>query len=407
MSLAHSPSVVTNGLVYYHDMNNTKKSWGGWPVTNQFTLPTNVVNGFGVQNSTFTRIYSGTYGDYTIQPTDYVWQYNITGPDCPYHGWDIPTTAGTVVVWSFSYYVSPTTVGYPSTNYIANMENTGFGGGGGYADPTPSVIGVWKTGYIVSTATANGTARCLMYPGACGSQLATSGFILYKNPQVEFNPPGSVPSPFVAGTRSSSQTILDLTGKNTITANSLTYSSSGSASFGGSDYCTVGSITGSFSSFTVSVWFNSTSVSNYRNPIDCNYSSYPGVTGNVGPRLEQNSSGNLVWVVSGNSTNNSVADAFTVQSSGLSANTWYNAVITWTNGNANTYLNGVPVTVGASTPSGFVGTFGSVVIGKGFSLGGTERSFVGQVPNVQIYNRALSASEVLQNFNAIRGVYGI
>jgi hypothetical protein len=31
----------------------------------------------------------------------------------------------------------------------------------------------------------------------------------------------------------------------------------------------------------------------------------------------------------------------------------------------------------------------------------------GKISNVQIYNRALSASEVQQNFNALRGRYGI
>lgn len=34
MALAHSPSVVTNGLVFYYDMNNYKKSWNGAPTTN-------------------------------------------------------------------------------------------------------------------------------------------------------------------------------------------------------------------------------------------------------------------------------------------------------------------------------------------------------------------------------------
>jgi hypothetical protein len=33
--------------------------------------------------------------------------------------------------------------------------------------------------------------------------------------------------------------------------------------------------------------------------------------------------------------------------------------------------------------------------------------FNGNVGNVQIYNRALSATEVQQNFNALRGRYGI
>lgn len=36
-----------------------------------------------------------------------------------------------------------------------------------------------------------------------------------------------------------------------------------------------------------------------------------------------------------------------------------------------------------------------------------NRCFVGNISNVQIYNRALSASEIKQNFEAVRGRYGI
>lgn len=32
---------------------------------------------------------------------------------------------------------------------------------------------------------------------------------------------------------------------------------------------------------------------------------------------------------------------------------------------------------------------------------------IGNVPNLKLYNRVLSATEIQQNFNAIRGRYGI
>jgi len=180
MALAQSPLVVTNGLVFYYDMSNTKKSWLGMPTTNQFTLPSSDTNGFGVQNSTFTRIRTGTYGGYDIQSTDYVWRYNISSNDCPYHGWDIPTTAGAVVTFSFDYYVDSTTTNYPVTNYLASFENAGSGVSGAYTDPNPSIKGVWKRAYFSSTATATGNSRCLLYPGSCGGRLGDSGFIYIK-----------------------------------------------------------------------------------------------------------------------------------------------------------------------------------------------------------------------------------
>jgi hypothetical protein len=45
-----------------------------------------------------------------------------------------------------------------------------------------------------------------------------------------------------------------------------------------------------------------------------------------------------------------------------------------------------------------------------WSIGNKQDSanyFLGNVYGAQIYNRALSASEVQQNFNALRGRYGI
>ena len=45
MSLGHLPSIVTNGLVLYYDMNNTKKSWKGAPTVNLFGSLTDYAGG--------------------------------------------------------------------------------------------------------------------------------------------------------------------------------------------------------------------------------------------------------------------------------------------------------------------------------------------------------------------------
>ena len=186
MGLAHFPSIVSNGLVFYYDMNNSKKSWIGRPVTNQYALPEVDVNGFGVQNSTFTRVRNGNYGGYDIQPRDYVWRYNISTNDCPYHGNDVTINAGQIATFSFDYYVDPSTLNYPITNYLANFEGVVSGA---VSDPTPSIKGVWKRATFSATAGSTGTCRMLLYPGACGGRLGDSGFILYRNPQVEFDAP--------------------------------------------------------------------------------------------------------------------------------------------------------------------------------------------------------------------------
>lgn len=394
MSLGHSPSIVTNNLVFYYDMNNTQKSWIGKPTTN---LVTPTWSSWGTDGSGQASI-----GTRTIL-SSYYCRIIDSASNTRQSIWITGLSASTTYTFSVKYrnLGGPPTLrfqlqAYNGGTYISTM-----------AFPTTSQLGLtntsdWQTAYYTVTTPANTTQVLWFMQDGDDYTTYTHAFEL-KEPMCES---GSIYSTFVAGTRSNTQAIVDLTQTNTITASSLTYGSNGSFSFGGSDYITVGSIPSPFLAFTVSVWFNSSSVSNYKNPIDCNYSSYPGVTGNVGPRLEQNSAGTLGWVVSGNTTNNNASDGFIVQSSGLLPNTWYNAVITWISGSANTYLNGVPVTINASTPNGFVGTFGSVVIGKGFSLA-NDRSFIGTISVVQIYNRALTTSEVLQNFNAHRGRYGL
>jgi hypothetical protein len=186
----------------------------------------------------------------------------------------------------------------------------------------------------------------------------------------------------------------------------------GSLTFdGGNDYSTSGTLSGSFASFTVIIWFYPTSVTNYENPIDCNY-SYNGTTGNIGPRLEMNSSGTLGWLYSNITNSNGSYYGHQVVSSGLSANKWHCAAITYNGGTntSTTYYNGNATGLSRSSvgsPTGFVGVMNNVTIGKGFHLGGAERIFTGRVSNCSIYNKVLTAEEIQQNFNALRSRFGI
>lgn len=155
--------------------------------------------------------------------------------------------------------------------------------------------------------------------------------------------------------------------------------------------------------WTVSIWFYPTSVTNYENPIDCNY-SYNGTTGNIGPRLEMSNGGVLGWIWSGDASSNSNYYYSTTLNSGLAANTWHHAVLSRNanNGILN-YLNGELKTTTVSTqgsPSNtFVNTFSNIVVGKGFHLGGSERVFTGRIGMVQIYNRDLSGTEITELYN--------
>lgn len=217
----------------------------------------------------------------------------------------------------------------------------------------------------------------------------------------------------------SGNTIYDLS-KNKYTGtltNGPVYSSSnaGKLTFDGTDdFINVGALSGSFSSFTVFVWFRPTSVSNYKNVIDCNF-SYNGTTGNIGPRLEMTSTGYLGWIYSNVTNNNDLYYSHGVRSSGLPANSWHCAAITY-NGTSNTsvtYYNGLNTGIARTggtggSATGFIGVMNNVIIGKGFHLAAaTQRSLVGDCSVVQIYNRDLTASEILQNYIATKGRFGL
>ena len=87
----------------------------------------------------------------------------------------------------------------------------------------------------------------------------------------------------------------------------------------------------------------------------------------------------------------------------LTANTWYHIVFVYdTDLKQKIYLNGV-LNVSQTSATGFAGTTAVLNIGIYYS----PYLFDGLISNVRIYNRALSLVEIQQNFNALRGRFGV
>ena len=199
----------------------------------------------------------------------------------------------------------------------------------------------------------------------------------------------------------------------TLTNTTFTSSNGGLLTYNGSSSTTVGSsaITG-VSEFTVMVWFNSSSIVNYKNVLDFNYNFNGAGSSNTGPRLEMNSAGNLLWVFSGSSTNSATVNSYiAAKSSSLQTNTWYCAVVTRDNSlNVKAYLNGLDsgnsVIQAGSNNSAFIGSFNKITTGVG-CYPYSDRYLSGYVSIILAYNRALTAAEVLQNYNATKGRFGL
>jgi hypothetical protein len=95
----------------------------------------------------------------------------------------------------------------------------------------------------------------------------------------------------------------------------------------------------------------------------------------------------------------------------LSLNTWYHATFTTSYDGTNTtmkiYTNGVETATGTFTGSQYNYPY-PFMIGDGNNGSNTTwYPFSGRVSNVKVYNKTLTASEVQQNFNALRGRFGI
>jgi len=86
----------------------------------------------------------------------------------------------------------------------------------------------------------------------------------------------------------------------------------------------------------------------------------------------------------------------------LSLNTWMLLTVTHTGTNATSYINGIQTNTNSAS---LVSSTGTTSIG--YDINRANYPFKGSIAQVSIYNRALAASEIQQNFNALRGRFGL
>jgi len=402
MSLAHSPKVVTDGLVFYYDMGNTQKSWKGVPTTN-------LNSGVGLST-------------YLNTPSDVTSSLTLTGEF--YRGSPI-----------YKQVLTPITA--TGVGYLTNAGNPGIGvvtgGGGGLAgrytghsiffkaeagrtglnSSTPiythySNIGGWQsTGNFDNMGDGWYRAHVIYYNASGGSDgkywainpagatLNVPITIYWAAPFKEDRNDSAFVSPYVYSARSSTEAVVDLTGDVVVTANNLTYNSDNTFSFNASSSNITSS---SFTNHrtgagTLMGWAYPTSTSG-----DLYLVAAGGTTTTGASRAIRINSGSWCSVNYGSSTEdwNGIVAA--------NLNTWQHVAYAWSGTTIRFYLNGVEYT---NTRSGMVTPLGSVL-----TIGATAWSPVygywpGRIGTMQVYNRALNADEVKQNFNALKGRYGL
>ena len=175
---------------------------------------------------------------------------------------------------------------------------------------------------------------------------------------------------------------------------------------GTNDYITLGTpsslnITGNF---TVNSWVK---VTMFPSVIGTIYEKgFDGVAEQIYFRFRNNSGTQVLDVGTYKATNNTNYSTTYIVGSNIIIGSWYNIVGQYDGANWIIYLNGTLVSSTLQN-QGPLASSAPVSIGAAYISSGYERFFNGSIGTVQIYNRALSAAEVSQNFNALRGRYGI
>jgi len=272
--------------------------------------------------------------------------------------------------------------------------NTGGGGGGGSTTTSSGGAG------------GNGGSGIVIvrYPGpqrAIGGTVSSSGgYTIHTFTTVD----STTFTPLAATNNSAILGLADFSGNNRFatSANGVVYSGDnlGSLSFDGSnDEVQLLGTNLSLNQMTISSW-------NYSSNYQQNGFMFEKTTnGSVNTQysLFYNSSNNSIYYRTyGLSATDLVVNRTTA---GVVNNQWNNVVATFDGTNKRIYVNGV---LGA-TSANLTGTVtqnatGIALIGRHGSAG---YPFNGRIAQTQIYNRALTASEIQQNFNATRSRFGI
>jgi hypothetical protein len=370
---------VTSGSVFAYDVADTRNSYIGEPTTNVFVHYGTTGEGSGADNGvtfnvngtgTFIRLgYGQTFGGYTIKPEDVVYKYDLGAYGCHYHGSDTTIPNGKYATFSFDYYISPGTADLGvGDSLLANFENAL---GGGINLPNTNT-GIWQSVSFTSGPTSGGTLRSLLYPGACGPRLASSGYILYKNPQVEYLPHKT---PFVQTTRSVTQGLLPLVGNSTIDLTNVSFDSNAQMTFDGTDdLVDITTNFGTLSAYTFE------------------YVAYANSGGNMPIASRTNTNFYKYGAYSWRYTHGGVGGEF-YHNYGNDTG-WAHWVITYDGSTISVWENGV--SKGTSSSSGTADFSGGIRIGSWASS--AAYTWDGTIPVMKMYNRGLSAGEVRQNY---------
>ena len=383
MALFHSPKTSTDGLVFMYDTGN-KKSYVGEPTTNTA----------GTTNLATYWNNSGT-ASWSTDDTNVPRLF----PNIPVISMEKLTDGNSHIGVGYTSATVSTEYTYSVYVWIPSTNSSSMAGIVPYFRPQPSNSsigylsyngstswGTWPRDQWIRISVTSTTPSTNVTTAYISCYLDTTGDKIYFTAP-QFEQKGHI-TPFVNGTRSTTQGLIDRTGNETITLSNLSYDSNAQMSFDGTDDQFIISDPGVGTSFSIEVVIK---VDNYSNgPIFIS----PNSVG-IDHFFRVNSNGTIrANFVEVPDTANDGYTSTTVINTGE----YYHVVISKTPSNGTIYVNGVAEDSHTPTLPAAAWT-GDWRIGARWN---NTYNLNGEIPLLKVYNRALTAAEVLQNYNATK-----
>jgi len=242
--------------------------------------------------------------------------------------------------------------------------------------------------YDIERGVATFTVSTERLEGDGVPQVVQDGLQLYLSAGDTGSYPGSGTAWQDLSANSYSATLVNGVGYSATVGGTLTFD-------GINDYVDVGQSL-AYESFTVGAWFRSTSGGIKM------ILSKETVAGNPWNYRIWLNGGTIVADMSQVTTQSSLTSPLGTYNDGG----WYNVMFTRDDSTWRLYVNGTQVNTKADTYTGSVTNAQNVWVGRSTYLGGSY-AYTGSISEVMIYGRALSASEILQNFEATRSRFAV
>jgi hypothetical protein len=410
MGTNYNPQIVTSGLVFCMDAANSKS----------YSYAENLISNTNMDLPLYwTKINIGANtSNAAIAPDGSNTALSLIPAAVPSSETEITTGAGSAVAnttYTFSVYAKAN--GY---NYIRLSFGNTAGWGLAFFNLSTGTLGASTSANLIPriVTSSNGWYRCSITYTAGRSGFingdlyitnndntygwtpnGTSGVLLW-GPQIESRDSMSQYVPTTGSAISKSNKWTDVVSKNVGTLTAGNYNSENSFSFKGnfitpSSVCVIPNNTNlDTQTPTVEVWMKTNALSQNgfwfeKGAVNTQYSLFQEGTNIQWRQYFSNLAG--------------FATLSTSSTTYLNTTQYFQIVGTFTSGDRRLYINGVQVN--SDTQAGTIGTNSSgQTIGQ-YNLG--DYTFDGNIAIVKVYNKVLSPLEVQQNFNALRGRFGV